>query len=184
MQDERASKTSSAPAGRPTAGGDPPPRSRGAAGPQAVPGVVVRGHGVASGRAGDPRFPRGTIAMQIPFFRALGLDLSGLHPGTLNVDCAPLSFRPGPAARLFERVKWHPEMPAETFSFARATLVRDGARYPAWIYWPHPETKPEHFQPAGVAEVIAPPVPDLATGDRVALETTPDQARWEPAPRG
>ncbi len=143
-----------------------------------VPGVVVRGHGVASGRAGDPRFPHGTIAMQIPFFRALGLDLAGFHPGTINVDCAPRSFRPGPDALLFERVKWHPDMPAETFSFARATLVRDGARFPVWIYYPHPETKPEHFQPGGVAEVIAPPVPGLACGDRVTLETSPDQARW------
>lgn len=145
---------------------------------ETVPGTVVRGHGVASGRAGDPRFPGGTVAMQIPFFRALGLDLSGLHPGTVNVDCAPRSFRPGPGARLFERVKWHPDMPAETFSFARATLVRGEERFPAWIYWPHPETKPEHFQPGGVAEVIAPLVPGLAYGDRVLLETTPDQARW------
>ena len=119
--------------------------------PQRTPGVVVRGHGVASGRAGDPRFPHGTVAMQIPFFRERGLDLAGFHP----------------------------EMPAETFSFARATLVRDGARFPAWIYWPHPETKPEHFQPGGVAEVIAPPVPGLAYGDRVVLETMPDQAVFE-----
>ena len=56
------------------------------------------------------------------------------------------------------------------------------SRKPAWIYWPHPETKPEHFQPGGVAEVIAPPVPGLAYGDRVALETDPGQAVWESAP--
>ena len=157
---------------------DVPHGSVAAASPETVPGTVVRGHGVASGRAGDPRFPGGTVAMQIPFFRALGLDLSGFHPGTMNVDCAPRSFRPGPGALLFERVKWHPEMPAETFSFARATFIRGGERFPAWIYWPHPETKPEHFQPGGVAEVIAPRVPGLAYGDRVLLETTSDQARW------
>ena len=58
------------------------------------------------------------------------------------------------------------------------------SRKPAWIYWPHPETKPEHFQPGGVAEVIAPPVPGLAYGNRVLLETTPDQARWEPEADG
>ena len=158
---------------------DRSPAASAPGGAELVPGVVVRGHGVASGRAGDPRFPHGTIAMQLPFFRALGLDLSGLHPGTINVDCAPRSFRPGPGARLFERVKWHPGMPAEMFSFARATLVRDGARHPAWIYWPHPETKPEHFQPGCVAEVIAPLVPGLAYGDRVVLETAPDQAVWD-----
>ncbi len=146
---------------------------------ETVDGVVVRGHGVASGKAGDPRFPGGTVAMQIPFFRELGLDLSGYHPGTMNVDCAPLRFRPGPDALLFENVKWHPDMPAETFSFARAALVHRGVRYPAWIYWPHPETKPEHFQPGGVAEVIAPRIPGLAYGDSVALETTPDQAEWD-----
>ena len=146
----------------------------------AVAGVVVRGHGVASGRAGDPRFPGGTIAMQVPFFRALGLDLAGFHPGTLNVDCSPLRFRPGPGALRFERVKWHPDAPAETFSFARATLVRGGVRLPAWIYWPHPETKPEHFQPGGVVEILAPFVPGLAYGERVALETEPSQALWLP----
>ena len=147
----------------------------------AIAGVVVRGHGVASGRAGDPRFPIGTIAMQMPCFQALGLDLSGFHPGTMNVDCAPFRFRPGPRALLFERVKWHPEMPAETFSFARATLLHRGVRHPAWIYWPHPETKPEHFQPGCVAEVIAPRIEGLAYGDAVTLETTPDQAAWETA---
>ena len=149
---------------------------------QTVPGIVVKGHGVASGRAGDPRFPGGTVAMQLPFFKALGLDLSAYHPGTMNVDCAPLSFRPGPGALLFERVKWHPEMPAETFSFARAVLVHGGARYPAFVYWPHPETKAEHFQPGGVAEIIAAKVPGLAYGDRVTLETEPDQAVWTPLP--
>lgn len=135
-----------------------------------VPGVVVTGYGVASGKAGDKRFPNGTIAIQIPFFKALGLDLSGCHPGTINVDVSPCRIDPGPESLLFERVKWHPEMPAETFSFAKATLVHGGVRHPAWIYWPHPETKAEHFQPAGVAEVIAPRIDGLAYGDAVTLE--------------
>ena len=71
-------------------------------------------------------------------------------------------------------------MPAETFSFARATLVRAGRRFPAWIYWPHPETKAEHFQPGGVAEIIAPRIDGLAYGDKVALETERDQVEWQP----
>ena len=146
--------------------------------PRVVSGVVAHGHGVASGKAGDKRFPGGTIAMQIPFFKELGLDLSGFHAGTVNVDCAPWSFRPGPEAFLFERVKWHPEMPAETFSFARAVLVHKGIRHPAYIYLPHPETKAEHFQPGGVAEIIAPRIEGLAYGDKVALETERTQAVW------
>ena len=146
--------------------------------PESIPGVVVHGHGVASGKSGDPRFAGGTIALQIPHFRALGLDLSAFHPGTINVDVSPRAFHPGPGALLFERVKWHPEWPAETFSFARAVLVHRGVRHPAYVYWPHPDTKVGHFQPRGVAEIIAPRIPGLAYGDSVALETTPDQALW------
>lgn len=116
--------------------------------------------------------------MQAPYFKALGLDLSGYHLGTINVDCAPYHFEPGPDALLFERVKWHPDMPAETFSFARVTLVRKGQRHPALIYLPHPETKAEHFQPGGVAEIIAPRIDGLAYGDAVVLETDPGQAHW------
>ena len=144
-----------------------------------VHGAVVRGHGVASGRSGDRRFPGGTIAMQIPHFRALGLDLAGFFPGTINVDVSPWSFRPGPAARRFERVAWHPTMPAETFSFARVTLVRHGVRHAALVYWPHPETKPEHFQPAGVVEILAPRIDGIEPGDAVAIESDPDQALWD-----
>ena len=143
-----------------------------------VPGVVVRGHGVASGKGGDPRFPGGTIALQAPYFKELGLDLSGFHLGTINVNVAPLSFKPGPCALLFERVKWHPQMPAETFSFARTVLVHKGIRHPAYIYLPHPETKAEHFQPGGVVEIIAPRIEGLAYGNPVTLESEPGQARW------
>ena len=143
-----------------------------------IHGTVVGGHGVASGRSGDPRFPGGTIAMQTPFFKALGLNLTGFFPGTVNVDVTPWSFRPGPAAVRFERVKWHPTAPAETFSFARATLVRKGRRHRALVYWPHPETKPEHFQAPGVVELLAARIPGLEPGDAVSIETAPDEARW------
>lgn len=147
--------------------------------PRVVSGRVVKGHGVASGRAGDRRFPGGTIAMQTPFFQALGLDLSPFHPGTLNVDCAPWRYVPGPDALLFERVKWHPDMPAETFSFSRIRLVHRGVCHPALVYQPHPETKAEHFQPGCVAEVIAPKIEDLAYGDVVAIESDPRQIAWQ-----
>ena len=59
------------------------------------PGVLFKGHGVASGQAlssgasGISPYPKGTIAMQSPFFAALGLDLSPYWPGTLNLSFAP-----------------------------------------------------------------------------------------------
>jgi hypothetical protein len=40
-----------------------------------IKGTIQKGHGVASGKSGDPRFPEGTIAMQTPFFSDLGLKL-------------------------------------------------------------------------------------------------------------
>ena len=116
--------------------------------------------------------------MQTPFFKALGLDLSPFHPGTMNVDCAPWRYAPGPDALLFERVKWHPDMPAETFSFSRIRIVHRGVSHPALVYWPHPETKAEHFQPGCVAEVIAPKIEGLAYGDGVAIESDPRQVAW------
>ena len=37
-----------------------------------ISGQIVEGHGVASGRAGDPRFPEGTLALQWPIFEKNG----------------------------------------------------------------------------------------------------------------
>lgn len=146
--------------------------------PETVHGVVVRGHRVASGLARDPRFPRGTIAAQAPVFRALGVDLSPFLPATLNVDVSPWSFSPGPRATTLRLVKWHPDAPPETFSFADARLEWKGRTVRAAVYWPHPETKPEHFQPPGIVEVLAEPLEGLEYGDQVALRAAPGTAEW------
>jgi hypothetical protein len=139
-----------------------------------VDGVIVAGHGVASGRKEDPRFPDGTLAMQIPRFATLGLDLTGFWPGTLNVSIRPAQYRPGRAAFTFRDVKWHPDEPAEDFSFFECRVLCGDSRTGAlsgWIYYPHPETKPEHFQAADVLEVIAPRIKKIGAGSRVRLST-------------
>ena len=59
-----------------------------------ISAVVVKGHGVASGVGGDPRFPQGTLRIQFPIFSALGLDLSGYHPGTINLSISPYRYEP------------------------------------------------------------------------------------------
>ena len=48
-------------------------------------GVVKEGHGVASGKNFDARFPDGTIAMQMPYFKRLGIDLKSYFKGTINI---------------------------------------------------------------------------------------------------
>jgi hypothetical protein len=132
-------------------------------------GVVVTGHGVASGRSGDPRFPSGTLGLQFPIFARLGVGLDDVHPGTINVelDHGPIDLDE-PDHHL-PSVKWHDEMPPEDFSLWRVSLIHAGRTWPALVYRPHPETKPEHHQPADVVEILAPLIPDLAYGDRVTV---------------
>ncbi|MEO0928977.1 MAG: hypothetical protein AAFY63_24355, partial [Cyanobacteria bacterium J06643_13] len=52
-------------------------------------GTVKAGHQVASGQATDSPYEQGTLEMQLPYFRALGLDLRDFFLGTLNVSIAP-----------------------------------------------------------------------------------------------
>ena len=130
-----------------------------------VNGKVVAGHGVASGRAGDPRFPDGTLGLQWPYFEELGLDLDGIFRGTVNVSVKPLTPRPINAMHTFRKVKWHPDCPAEDFSFF-AIQIRVGVSdfKDGYIYWPHPETKPEHFQDPHVVEILAPRLEGVEVG--------------------
>ena len=135
--------------------------------------TVVEGHGVASGKSNDPRFPGGTLQMQIPFFREFGLDLSRYHTGTLNLSIAPHRFEIISPTHTFRLVKWHPTEPAEDFSFVACRVNQPGCRKKCggYIYYPHPETKPEHVQPDDVLEVILTEFQDnLSYGDTVELE--------------
>ena len=58
--------------------------------PEWLTGRLCAGHGVASGTSKESPYPDGTIRMQFPVFKALGLDLSSCLFGTLNLDFAPL----------------------------------------------------------------------------------------------
>ncbi|MDZ4402736.1 hypothetical protein [Prosthecobacter sp.] len=136
-----------------------------------IPATIVQGHRVASGLNGNPRFPGGTLRMQLPFFRDLGLDLSSYHLGTLNVSIAPLSYRVVKPKFTFRDVKWHPTEPAEFFSFFDVIVHRDDAQpVSGLIYFPHPETKPEHFQKPDVLELLLPWTAGLAYDGKIQLE--------------
>lgn len=137
---------------------------------------IVQGHRVASGQNGNPLFPGGTLKMQIPFFRKLGLNLAQYHQGTLNVSIAPLSYRVVAPRLTFRGVQWHPTEPAEDFSFLDVRLMRE--EIPAvdgLIYYPHPDTKPTHFQKADVLELLLPFVEGLSYGTKIRLRVPPAQ---------
>lgn len=143
---------------------------------QTLAARVVQGHQVASGLNGNPRFPGGTLRMQEPCFKALGLDLGAFHQGTLNVSIAPCHYSVRRARHTFQNVKWHPTEPAETFSFFDVRLIRPGAApVGGLIYYPHPETKPEHFQQPDVLELLLPFVEGLEYGTDLILEIPEDQ---------
>ena len=145
---------------------------------QWIAATVVPGHQVASGLNGDPRFPGGTLAMQVPYFRARGLDLSRYHPGTLNLSIAPLVYRVAGPRMTFRQVQWHPVEPAEDFSFFDCRIRFAGAEHAGLIYYPHPETKPEHFQADHVLEVLAPTIAGMVYGSVVELAVDPGQMGW------
>ena len=133
-----------------------------------VGGVVVRGHGVASGQGSIP-YPQGTIRMQAPFFRQRGLDLAPFVPATINVSIAPATFRIVSPAHLLRQVAWTDLHQPEDFSFVRCRLAAGDAAYFGLVYYPHPETKQRHHQDAAVLELLMPPVAGLAYGDAVTL---------------
>ena len=150
-------------------------------GTQTITGHLVQGHRVASGLNGNPRFPGGTLRMQVPHFLALGFDISQLYLGTLNVSIAPLSYRVIKPRHTFNKVKWHPTEPAEDFSFFDVRIIRPGAPAVAgFIYFPHPDTKPEHFQQPDVLELLLPFVDGLSYGMALTLEISAAQMLIEP----
>jgi hypothetical protein len=148
-------------------------------------GIVVPGYGVASGRSADSPYPAGTIAMQAPLFRALGLDLDGYFLGTLNLSIAPNTFKPLNPDYCFDELQWAEGFPPETFSFYRCQIqsLEQNPTQPAinaWIYYPHPETKIGHFQPNSLLEIIAPLIAPLKYGDRLSLRLSSQQIQIKP----
>jgi hypothetical protein len=146
-----------------------------------IPAIIKPGYQVASGANNNPRFPGGTLRMQAPFFAALGLDLSSYHLATLNLSIAPSRYEVVAPRLTFRNVKWHPTEPAEDFSFFDCRIMvpgRESEPVPALIYYPHPETKPEHLQPDDLLEVLAPFIEGLSYGMQILLEVPEEQMRF------
>ncbi|MEM8603806.1 MAG: hypothetical protein AAGF24_08225 [Cyanobacteria bacterium P01_H01_bin.121] len=141
-----------------------------------VKGFVKAGHGVASGKAKQNRFPHGTIAMQKPFFQQLGLDLGDYFNGTINLAIAPYQYQVKQAKYTFRDVKWSANDPAEDFSFFDCRVITNSNQpLTGLIYYPHPETKPEHLQPPDILEVLTPFIHGLSYGDELLISVKSQQ---------
>ncbi|XOV81168.1 MAG: hypothetical protein ACFHVJ_09520 [Aestuariibacter sp.] len=134
-----------------------------------VTGKVVAGYQVASGTGVESPYPQGSITMQKPVFKKLGLDLEHCFDGTLNVDIAPHSFSLLSAPWRFEQVNWVDGFSPENFSFIPCELLFRQSIIPAFIYYPDPETKTQHFHNTQRLEVLAPWVDGIKYGDSVSL---------------
>lgn len=140
-----------------------------------VDGMVVAGHGVASGRATNSPYPHGTIRLQQPFFLEAGVDLSQYFSGTLNVDVAP--FLASELAHhvaqqrhiVFDgRLRWFGEI-EERFVLSQVEVRVGAVEYEGLWYYPDPATKPDHRQRDTVVELLLPLIAGLANGDRLAI---------------
>lgn len=140
---------------------------------KSIEGVVVEGHGVAS--KASTHYPSGTIQMQLPFFKRLGLDLSSFHLATLNIDVKPRTFAVIYPEITFHQIEWTDNHPPENFSFSKCIITFNNTKYDALIYYPHPETKKRHFQSQSVIEVIAPFIPDIASNNKVEISVNPEE---------
>ncbi|MGF1570197.1 MAG: hypothetical protein ACFCVD_19360 [Nodosilinea sp.] len=140
---------------------------------QYISGVVVEGHRVASGQAVNSPYPEGSIAMQVPLFKALGLDLTKMQAATLNISLRPHSFRLIRPAHTFRQVAWTDRHPPEDFSFCPCVVIFRQKAYEGWVYYPHPETKIRHFQDNTLMEVLALPIAELGYGSLVTLGYDP-----------
>ncbi len=142
-----------------------------------INGIIQRGHQVASGIATDSPYPEGTIIMQTPFFKALGLDLSPFFPGTLNISISPYQFSLKQPEYTFCDLKWNRDYPAEDFSFSPCRVGFGGIMYPGLVYYPHPESKIGHFQDPSILEVLAAKIPNIGYGDVVQVEVNSEVIR-------
>ena len=138
-------------------------------------GVVVQGYGVASGLSDSSPYPEGTITTQMPFFQELGLDFSTFYPATLNISIHPFSFALRYPEHTFRQVKWSGQAPAEDFSFSPCLVIHGEKTYRGFVYYPHPETKPDHHHDPSTVEVITGFIMGLSYGTHVDLQVRRDQ---------
>lgn len=131
------------------------------------PGTITPGYGVASGRGSDKRYPAGSIQLQAPYFLEKGIDLSPYYLGTLNVDLVPLI--PEPRNPIFDdKLRWFGDL-EERFLLSPVEIKAGERHYAGLWYYPHPETKPAHFQRNSVVELLLPWIDNLHSGDRVLV---------------
>ncbi len=140
-----------------------------------VIGFIKEGHQIASGKAKESPYPRGSIEMQLPYFAERGLDLSAFYSGTLNVSIKPHTFEFVAPEFTFRNVNWIAGFPPEDFSFSSCYISFADRWYPGYVYFPRPETKTQHFHDNSTIEIITGWIPNIGYGDQVEVKLNSEE---------
>ncbi|WP_149275939.1 hypothetical protein [Pareuzebyella sediminis] len=140
-----------------------------------VRGEIKPGHGVASGKGKDERYPQGTLKQQFNHFLERGLDLSTYFLGTINVDISPCSYEIKKPKYFFKNIHWSDYIPPENFYFFDASLYYKQKTYKGLVYMPDPATKEDHIQKPTILELIFSKIEDLEYGNTVDIALKKDQ---------
>lgn len=144
-----------------------------------IQGIVVEGHGIASGK-NEFHGIGSTIKAQYVAFKERGFDMEAhdLYYGTINLDISPYTYEFKNSLHTFENVKWYPTQPAETFSLFNCILHTPSGDVEAFIYHPHPETKPIEFLGHNMLEILAPRVAGIQYGQSLKVTVKPEQVAF------
>lgn len=140
-----------------------------------VRGEIKPGHGVASGKGKDERYPEGTLKHQFKHFLDRGIDLSNYFMGTINLDISPCSYEIKKPKHFFKKIDWSDYIPPENFYFFDVTLHYKDKTYKGLVYMPDPETKEDHVQIPNMLELILPRIDGLEYGVKVDITLKKDQ---------
>ncbi len=133
--------------------------------------TLVSGHGIASGISRQSPYPRGSIEIQKPFFKKLGLDLGCFWNGTLNLFVHNKTFELINPDYSFNNVSWTNFHQPEDFSFWNITIICNGTTRPlkSMIYKPSPNTKLLHHQSEQMIEVLSHRINNLEIGSKFII---------------
>ncbi len=134
-----------------------------------IHGKVVKGHGIASGISENNPYLKGSLEMQFPFFKKMGLDLYHFHLGTINIDISPFLWKPIRPDYYLKQVIWTNQIPPESFMFFECELLFESKTYPGIIYFPDPKTKVQHFQKKEMIEVISIKIKEMEYGTEIDI---------------
>ena len=134
-----------------------------------VTGIVVEGHGVASGRSETSPYTGGSLIRQLPYFEKLNIPLSDYFLGTINIDISPRSMELIACDYEARQTAWTNLIPPEDFFFSHCQISSKQKTFEGMVYYPSPKTKVENFHNPNNVEILAPRIDSINTGGEVTL---------------